>query len=36
VKAALSPGAMILVTQSSVGESAGQRLILLDAVTPTP
>lgn len=36
VKAALKPGATILVTQSSVGESAGQRLTILDAVTPTP
>jgi hypothetical protein len=36
VKAALTPGATILVTQSSVGESAGQRLTILDAVTPTP
>jgi hypothetical protein len=36
VKAALKPGATILVTQSSVGESAGQRLTILDAITPTP
>jgi hypothetical protein len=36
VKAALKPGATILVTQSSVGETAGQRLTILDAVTPTP
>lgn len=36
VKAALAPGATILVTQSSVGESAGRRLTILDAVTPTP
>jgi len=36
VKAALTPGATILVTQSSVGESAGQRLTILDAVTPNP
>jgi len=36
VKAALVPGATILVTQSSVGESAGQRLTILDAVAPTP
>jgi hypothetical protein len=36
VKAALTPGATILVTQSSVGESAGQRLTILDAVAPIP
>lgn len=36
VKAALRPGATILVTQSSVGETAGRRLTLLDAVTPIP
>ncbi len=34
VKAALQPGATILVTQSSVGESAGRRLTIMDAVTP--
>lgn len=36
VKAALKPGTTILVTQSSVGESTGQRLTILDAVIPTP
>ncbi|NQE60587.1 L,D-transpeptidase [Caulobacter sp. RHG1] len=36
VKGALTPGATILVTQSSVGESAGRRLTILDAVTPLP
>lgn len=36
VKAALRRGATILVTQSSVGESAGQRLTIMDAVAPRP
>lgn len=36
VKMALTPGATILVTQASVGESAGRRLTILDAVAPTP
>lgn len=34
VRAVLQPGATILVTQSSVGESAGKRITVLDAVTP--
>jgi len=36
VKAALKPGATILVTQSSVGEDTGQKVTILDAVVPRP
>jgi hypothetical protein len=37
VKAALTPGATILVTQSSVGEGeAGRPLTILDSVSPAP
>ncbi len=36
VRDALTPGATILVTQSSVGESAGRRLTIPDAVKPKP
>lgn len=37
VKAALAPGATILVTQSSVGQGGtGQRLTILDAINPRP
>lgn len=34
VKAILEPGATILVTQASVGESTGTRLTILDAIAP--
>ena len=34
VKAALRPGATILVTQSSVGEDTGRKVTILDAVVP--
>jgi hypothetical protein len=36
VRSALRPGATILVTQSPVGQSAGEPLTVLDAVTPMP
>jgi hypothetical protein len=37
LKAALKPGASILVTQSSVGGgSMGQKVTILDAVVPRP
>jgi hypothetical protein len=36
VKAVLEPGATILVTQASVGESPAERLTIMDAITPQP
>jgi hypothetical protein len=36
VKAALVPGTTILVTQSSVGASEGERITIMDAVAPQP
>jgi|GEM_PF-6882574 len=36
VKAALQPGATILVTQSSVGAAPGRKITILDAITPAP
>jgi hypothetical protein len=36
VHAVLQPGTTILITQSSVGSEPGERLTVMDAVTPTP
>ncbi|AYJ84987.1 L,D-transpeptidase (plasmid) [Sphingomonas paeninsulae] len=36
VRAALRPGTTILITQSSVGTSAGEPLTIMDAVVPQP
>ncbi len=36
VHAILQPGTTILITQSSVGSEPGERLTVMDAVTPTP
>ncbi|WHO40678.1 L,D-transpeptidase [Sphingobium sp. AP49] len=36
VRAQLKPGATILVTDSSVGASTGERLTIMDAVVPAP
>jgi hypothetical protein len=36
LKAVLKPGATILVTQSSVGEDAGRKITIMDAVVPAP